>query len=92
MNKFSLVLLAFFLPVATSYGDSPEQQFLQQVYAMAARRFIARKRFSPGIGSLLNISMMNADWLNTLAVAPAAFARATSSSPMQHGIATACSR
>lgn len=48
MNKFSLVLLAFFLPVAISYGDSPEQQFLQQVYANGGKTLYCQEAFQPG--------------------------------------------
>lgn len=48
MNKFSLVLLAFFLPVATSHGDTPERQFLKQVYANGGKTLYCQEVFQPG--------------------------------------------
>lgn len=48
MNKFSLVLLAFFLPVATSHGDTPEQQFLKRVYANGGKTLYCQEVFQPG--------------------------------------------
>lgn len=48
MKKFSLVLLAFFLPVAISHGDMPEQQFLKQVYANGGKTLYCQEAFQPG--------------------------------------------
>ncbi|MED5388299.1 MAG: endonuclease [Pseudomonadota bacterium] len=48
MNKFSLVLLAIFLPIAASYGDTPEATFLRQVYANGGQTLYCQATFKPG--------------------------------------------
>ncbi|MBD3644950.1 endonuclease [Alcanivorax sp.] len=45
MNKFSLVLLAVFLPIATSYGDTPDKTFLKQVYANGGKTLYCQEAF-----------------------------------------------